>query len=109
MRVGVSEGEGVGVGVSGGEGSDVEERMGRGGDPRPLPDFDTTSLLSSLVSADPSPQKALGERAAILNQFFTPPASCRGKLKGLSASSSKDEPAGATKGRPWTRAAAVEL
>ena len=59
---------------------------------------------SSLANSDPLPQK-VSEDTAIPNQFFTPPVV---SSRVISASSSKDEPAGATKGQPWTRATAVE-
>ena len=55
-----------------------------------------------VTSGNPLPQKA---RCYTKPVFY--PSSCRGRFKGRSPSS-KDEPAGATKGQLWRRAAAVE-
>ena len=66
----------------------------------------------SLANDDPLPQKARGEWSgdtAIPNHAVFYPSSCSGKFKGhgnllacSAQSSSKDEPAGVTKGQPWS-------
>ena len=67
--------------------------------------------LVSLACGDPLPKKAREER--VWGHRYTKPvfypSSCRGRFKGHEYLLARPaEPAGATKGQPWTRAAAVE-